>query len=116
MKTLDKPIKIKKEIWWIAAAIGAGIIGYLIYRKMKKTPVPAAQPAVPGAVPGGGITKKDGVTLITNYDSVWDYKLDNDVWYTKQKTSTDWLNMKERLTPENYQLAVSRLTNFLAKN
>lgn len=52
---------------------------------------------------------------ITDHDNVWDYKREKGVWWTRRKTNPQgvWLNMKTSLTPENYNLAISRLTAYL---
>lgn len=49
---------------------------------------------------------------ISNYDAIWDYKYEAGIWYTKRKTTTTWVNMKDNLSPENYALAVNRLVSF----
>ena len=51
--------------------------------------------------------------LITDHDTVYDYLLRNGRWYTKRKGAEEWIDMQSALSPENYQLAVSRLQNFL---
>lgn len=54
--------------------------------------------------------------LITNFDSVWDYYLNKNKWYTRKKGTSNWLDMKASLSDENYKLAVSRLEDFIKKN
>jgi hypothetical protein len=53
--------------------------------------------------------------LITNFDTVWDYKRTNGVWYTRKKVNSTgaWLDMKKSLSPENYAIAETKLTTFL---
>ncbi len=51
--------------------------------------------------------------IITNHDQVYDYKFENGQWFTRKKGSSTWINMKTALTPEKYQLAVSRLKKYL---
>lgn len=54
--------------------------------------------------------------LITDYDSVWDYKCESGVWYTRKKAASStgvWLNMQTTLKQENYNLAIARLTAYL---
>lgn len=58
-------------------------------------------------------TSYDGDILITNHDGTWDYKRENGIWFTKKKTSTTWINMKDSLSTENYNLAISRLEKFI---
>lgn len=60
--------------------------------------------------------KTSGPIIITNHDSVWDYKLDNGVWYTKKKTSSTWLDMKSHLSADDYQKSIQELTNFMNKS
>jgi len=47
--------------------------------------------------------------IITNHDNVYDYKYETGIWFTKRKGSSDWINMQAALSPENYQIAASRL-------
>jgi len=56
-----------------------------------------------------------GNILITDHDTVWDYKRENGVWFTKKKSSTSWIDMKKALSDENYREAINRLNNYLAK-
>lgn len=53
--------------------------------------------------------------LITNFDTIWDYKRTNGVWYTRKKVNSTgvWLDMKKSLSPENYASAETKLTAFL---
>jgi hypothetical protein len=54
--------------------------------------------------------------LITNFDTIWDYKRTNGVWYTRKKVNSPagaWLDMKKSLSPENYAIAEKKLTTFL---
>lgn len=53
--------------------------------------------------------------LITDHDSVWDYRFYNGRWYTRKKAETVWIDMLTALSPDNYSLAISRLTNHLNK-
>jgi hypothetical protein len=54
--------------------------------------------------------------IITNHDKDWDYRLYNGRWYTRKKDATEWIDMQNALSPENYELAISRLTNFINAN
>jgi hypothetical protein len=106
----------KKNAGKIVLAIGAVIAAAgLIYLLKPKTnanvEVPAAEPATEAKK-----TKTDsGDMLIENYDKTWDYKFAGDRWYTKKKTSTEWLDMKDHLSAENYAIAIKRLSDFLKK-
>jgi hypothetical protein len=51
--------------------------------------------------------------LITDHDAAYDYLLKADRWYTRRKGNEEWIDMEAALTPENYALAVSRLTAHL---
>ena len=51
--------------------------------------------------------------IITNHDTVYDYKLENGRWYTKRKSSKIWTEMQSALSPEAYQLAISRLQKYV---
>lgn len=54
--------------------------------------------------------------VITTHDNAWDYMRKTKVWYTKKKGSNTWINMQTALSTQNYQLAISRLTEFMKKN
>lgn len=83
----------KKKILIVAGLVGLGVLGLAVSAK---------------AAVGKEI-------LITDHDTVYDYKFSNGRWYTKQKGSEVWIDMQNALTPENYDLAISRLTAFLNK-
>ena len=54
--------------------------------------------------------------LITNFDTIWDYKRTNGVWYNRKKANSPagaWLDMKKSLSPENYAIAEKKLTTYL---
>jgi len=42
----------------------------------------------------------------------YEYKLVDNIWYTKRKTATDWLDMKSKISSANYDIAVDRLNAF----
>lgn len=42
----------------------------------------------------------------------YEYKLKNNVWYTKRKDAAEWLDMKAKISPANYTTAVDRLNAF----
>ncbi len=91
----------------LIAAIAACLIFWFSKRSKANAPTVLAVTSTPVAN-----------TMITNYDSVWDYKLENGVWFTRRKAdaaSGVWLNMKTSLSNDAYNLAISRLTAFLAK-
>jgi hypothetical protein len=44
----------------------------------------------------------------------YEYKQVNNIWYTKRKTAADWLDMKSKISPANYTIAVDRLNRELA--
>jgi hypothetical protein len=50
--------------------------------------------------------------IITNHDTVYDYKLENGRWYTRRKGTVNWTDMQSALSPQAYQLAVSRLNEY----
>jgi hypothetical protein len=62
-------------------------------------------------VPASGNTGSS--TIITNHDTVYDYKYENGKWHTRKKGSTNWIDMQTTLSPQNYQLAVSRLQKYV---
>ncbi len=51
--------------------------------------------------------------VITNHDTVYDYKYENGKWYTRKKGSANWIDMQSALSPQNYQLVVSRLQKYV---
>ena len=83
----------KKKILLVAGLVGLGVLGLAVTAK---------------AAGGKEI-------LITDHDTVYDYKFSNGRWYTKKKGSEVWIDMQNALTPENYDLAISRLTAYLNK-
>lgn len=62
-------------------------------------------------VPANGNAGSSGI--ITNHDAVYDYKFENGKWFTRKKGGTTWIDMQSALTPQNYQLAVSRLQKYV---
>ena len=42
----------------------------------------------------------------------YEYKLENNIWYTKRKDAADWLDMKANISDANYTIAVDRLNAF----
>lgn len=45
--------------------------------------------------------------IYTDHDRVWDYKIENNMWYTRRKTSNgNWVSLK------NYPAAIQKLNNF----
>ena len=55
--------------------------------------------------------------IITNHDTMWDYKRVSGVWFTRKKSEPTgaWLDMTSALSASAYALALSRLTAFLNK-
>ena len=51
--------------------------------------------------------------IVTNHDQVYDYKYEYGVWYTRKKGGVSWIDMKSSLSPQDYQLAVSRLQKYV---
>jgi hypothetical protein len=51
--------------------------------------------------------------VVTNHDKVYDYKYENGFWFTRKKGTLNWINMKTSLSPENYQIVVSRLQKYI---
>ena len=56
-----------------------------------------------------------GDVLITDNDTVWDYKRENGIWWTKRKENTLWLNMRSNLNDEKYNEAMQTLEFYLQK-
>lgn len=63
----------------------------------------------PGILPGN-----DEGTIITNHDTVYDYKYKDQVWYSRKKGTVTWINLKKSLSPEKYVLAESRLRKYIS--
>lgn len=63
-------------------------------------------------IPAQGTSPTDAV-IITNHDRVYDYKYENGQWFTKKKGATNWIDMQKALSPQAYQLAVSRLQKYV---
>lgn len=51
--------------------------------------------------------------FITDHDSVYDYKFENGRWYTQKKGAIKWIDMENNLSPENYTIAINRLTKHI---
>jgi hypothetical protein len=113
-------------IWLGSAVVVIGLILVLTQKKRSVVAIPGEtpSPAGTGSASPKVVTSKTTTTaktagaapvVITNYDSVWDYKLENGVWYTKKKTSSTWLDMKQHLTASDYTTSVAKLTAFLKK-
>ena len=96
-----------------SAVVVIGLILVLTHKKAAAAPV-SGEPVTP-AKPSPVITTGGVPVLITNFDAVYDYKLEKGVWYTKKKTSTSWLNMKDSLSAAAYTTAIAKLTAFLNK-
>jgi len=60
-----------------------------------------------------GSTTPSGAKIITSHDRVYDYKYENGRWYTRKKGSSAWTDMQTALSPQAYQLAVSRLQKYV---
>ncbi len=56
-----------------------------------------------------------GDILITDNDTVWDYKRENGIWWTKRKGNSTWLNMRQNLSDEMYNEAMQVLEFYLMK-
>lgn len=84
----------KKKILVVAGLVAVGVLGLAVTAK------------------AAGNQKE---ILITDHDTVYDYKFSNGRWYTRKKGSEVWIDMQNALTPENYDLAISRLTAHLNK-
>jgi hypothetical protein len=86
---LSKPVKV--------VLAGAGILGlFSLFSKVR-----AASPVSRSPL------------IITNHDPIYDYLFDQGQWFTRRKSDSTWLNMKDRLSAENYNLAISRLQPYL---
>lgn len=83
------------------------LVGALFFgRKTKASQLQSY--SLPASNSGSGFSK-----IITNHDKVYDYKFENGRWYTRKKGTTNWIDMKATLSPEKYQLAVSRLKQYV---
>lgn len=92
-------------------AFGAIIAGlFLISKKSSAKGNPSGSQTSNKVLPGNS-----NDLVITDHDYDWDYKRVSGVWYTKKKSSSDWIDMKKALSEANYKLAISRLENFLIK-
>lgn len=87
---------MKKKHWVMLGLLGLGIFA-----------------AVATAKAEGTNTNTSDEILITNHDANYDYKFSAGRWYTRRKGAEVWIDMQTALSKENYDLAVSRLTNFL---
>ena len=54
----------------------------------------------------------DGI-MVTNHDTIYDYKYSGGIWYSRKKGATSWINLKNALTTEKYALAESRLKKYI---
>ncbi len=54
-----------------------------------------------------------GTVVITNHDTVYDYKYENGRWFTRKKGAATWIDMQAALFPQAYQKAVSRLKKYI---
>jgi hypothetical protein len=95
------------------------ITGYLVYNKWKKKKL-IDELVKTGAVSvsntsssGSTSTTSTGGILITNHDATWDYLYEGGRWYTRKKGSTSWIDMKDSLSTDNYNIAVSRLQKYI---
>lgn len=93
----------------ILIATGATLLTGALFFGRKAKAAPLNQYTIPAQ--GGSST--DGATIITNHDTVYDYKYENGIWFTRKKGTAGWTNMKTALSPQNYQLAVSRLQKYV---
>jgi hypothetical protein len=48
----------------------------------------------------------------TSKDDEYEYKKENNTWYTKLKTSDKWIDMKQKLSSVNYQSAIKILSKY----
>ena len=48
----------------------------------------------------------------TSTTDKYEYKKENDIWYTKLKTSDSWLDMKKQLSKTNYDTAIKILSKY----
>lgn len=52
---------------------------------------------------------------ITDHDGVYEYLLQNGVWFTRKKGTTEWLNMKATLAESAYNKAIEVLKTYLMR-
>jgi hypothetical protein len=112
---------MKNKKFFIVTGIIAVLLvgGYIMYQESKKNKLASDQGESSddgtGFTSGSSEKAKSGsqAKIITNFDSVWDYKLENGAWYTKKKTSSTWLDMKN--VASDYNKAVAKLTDFMNK-
>lgn len=67
---------------------------------------------------GGNHAKANNSTsnktlTITDHDEFYDYKIENGIWYTRKKNTSNWLEMAASLSPDKYQIAIADLEAFL---
>lgn len=105
--------KIGQYILIIGGIIATG--GLLLFFKSQRSVKEAIPDEKPESQAAKKTTTSTGDILITDYDSVWDYKFSGDRWYTKRKTSSTWLDMKDNLSADNYAVAIKRLSDFVKK-
>ena len=108
----------------LLAAIGGGAWWYLKTPQPPKgentpTPLPpkgeqSVTPKVSSSPPSGAGGAGAGV-VITDFDTAYDYKLEAGRWYTKRKPTEVWVDMANRLSVANYNLAVVRLLDFMKR-
>jgi hypothetical protein len=111
-----------KNPYIIAGGIAVvAVISYFMYNSWKKKKImseltvtgAASTTKVPASSAGSTSKTETGGVLITNHDTTWDYLYENGQWYTRKKGATSWINMKENLSTDNYNLAVSRLQKYI---
>ncbi len=94
-----------------ATVVVIGLILVLTHKKKSVAVIPGETTTVNPKAPAS--TTGAAPVIITNFDSVWDYKLENGIWYTKKKTSSTWNKMEN--VASDYKTAVAKLTAFLKK-
>ena len=93
-------------------AFGAILVGVFLISKKSNAQTGANPGQVNNSIPN---TSGSGNVVITDHDTVWDYKRENGQWFTKKKSSGNWIDMKKALSPENYKIAITRLESHLNK-
>lgn len=70
------------------------------------------------ALAAGGQTEilpgNDEGIIITNHDTIYDYKYFGGIWYSRKKGALTWINLKKSLTAEKYALTKSRLRKYIS--
>jgi len=103
---------------YLAIGGAVALVGIVLYLSGKNKDIKVVKEGGESLIPGSPMpaksAPKSGVpTVITNFDKVWDYKLEKGMWYTKKKSETVWKPLKE--VASNFELALQKLNAFITK-